>query len=100
MVEDNRGDVLLIQEALKESNLKFELQHIADGEQAVDYVRSYGFTSPRQRPESNGTPEADNQATHGTAADSIDAALVNPSARSFSEMARSRGTNTAASFAE
>src|SRR5260370_29524295 len=42
IVEDNRGDVLLVREALKESNLKFELTHIADGEQAFDYLQRRG----------------------------------------------------------
>ena len=36
IVEDNRGDALLVREALKESNLRFELTHIPDGEKAFD----------------------------------------------------------------
>ena len=39
IVEDNPGDVVLVREALREAELPFELHHIADGEQAVEYVR-------------------------------------------------------------
>ena len=39
IVEDNRGDVLLVEVALRESGLRFELIHIADGEKAIDYLR-------------------------------------------------------------
>jgi chemotaxis family two-component system response regulator Rcp1 len=42
IVEDNRGDVRLVREALKESSLRFELTHLADGEQAFDYLRRRG----------------------------------------------------------
>jgi len=42
IVEDNRGDALLVREALKESNLRFELTHIPDGEKAFDYLRRRG----------------------------------------------------------
>ncbi len=35
IVEDNLGDVLLVREALKESSMPFELQHAADGEEAI-----------------------------------------------------------------
>lgn len=35
IVEDNLGDVLLVREALKESSLRFELKHAADGEEAI-----------------------------------------------------------------
>lgn len=50
MVEDNRGDVLLMQEALRESAVAFDLEHIADGEQAVAYVRHFPAEA-RPRPE-------------------------------------------------
>ena len=40
IVEDNRGDVLLVEVALRESGLRFELIHIADGEKAIDYLRN------------------------------------------------------------
>jgi len=39
IVEDNLGDVLLVREALKESSLRFELRHAADGEEAIQAIR-------------------------------------------------------------
>ena len=39
IVEDNRGDVLLVEVALREAGLRFELIHLADGEKAVNYLR-------------------------------------------------------------
>ena len=38
IVEDNRGDVLLVEVALREAGLRFELIHLADGENAMVYV--------------------------------------------------------------
>src|SRR5579884_4029176 len=38
IVEDNLGDVLLVREALKESSLRFELKHAADGEEAIQAI--------------------------------------------------------------
>jgi len=51
IVEDNRGDVLLVREALKESSLSFELTHIADGEQAFDYLQRRGEYANAVRPQ-------------------------------------------------
>jgi chemotaxis family two-component system response regulator Rcp1 len=42
IVEDNRGDVLLVEVALREAGLQFELIHLADGEKAVDYLLKFG----------------------------------------------------------
>ena len=42
IVEDNRGDVLLVEVALRESGLRFELIHMSDGEKAVDYLLKMG----------------------------------------------------------
>jgi CheY-like chemotaxis protein len=39
IVEDNRGDVLLVEVALREAGLQFDLIHMSDGEKAVDYLR-------------------------------------------------------------
>ncbi len=39
IVEDNRGDVLLVEVALREAGLRFDLIHMADGEKAVNYLR-------------------------------------------------------------
>jgi chemotaxis family two-component system response regulator Rcp1 len=38
IVEDNRGDVLLVDVALREAGLRFELIHLADGEKALNYL--------------------------------------------------------------
>jgi chemotaxis family two-component system response regulator Rcp1 len=50
IVEDNRGDALLVREALKESQLRFELTHISDGEKAFDYLRRRGEHLNADRP--------------------------------------------------
>lgn len=42
IVEDNRGDVLLVDVALREAGLQFELIHLSDGEKAVEYLRKLG----------------------------------------------------------
>jgi len=39
IVEDNLGDVLLVEVALREAGLQFELIHMADGEKAIEYLR-------------------------------------------------------------
>ena len=39
IVDDNRGDVLLVREALRESKVPYELIHVADGEEAINYLR-------------------------------------------------------------
>ncbi|MES2621979.1 MAG: response regulator [Bacteroidota bacterium] len=38
LVEDNRGDIRLTQEALKESQLDIHLDVVMDGEQALDFL--------------------------------------------------------------
>src|SRR5689334_25157000 len=38
LVEDNRGDIRLTQEALKESQLNIHLDVVTDGEQALDFL--------------------------------------------------------------
>jgi len=40
IVEDNRGDVLLVEVALREAGLRFELIHMSDGEKAIEYLRT------------------------------------------------------------
>lgn len=42
MVEDNPGDVLLVKEALNETDLRYELSHVSDGEQAVSFLQRRG----------------------------------------------------------
>jgi len=51
IVEDNRGDVLLVREALLQSNLRFELNHLANGEEAFEYVRRFGKDGFEQGPD-------------------------------------------------
>lgn len=48
IVEDNRGDVLLVEVALREAGLPFELIHLADGEKAVDYLRKLSIGNGAQ----------------------------------------------------
>ena len=38
LVEDNRGDVLLVRESLREHQIKHELYVVRDGQEALDYV--------------------------------------------------------------
>lgn len=51
IVEDNPGDVLLVREALNESNLPFELSHVADGEEAVNFLQQRGGYKDRLKPD-------------------------------------------------
>src|SRR5258708_24904018 len=47
LAEDNPGDVLLFQEALRGRNLRFELAVARDGPQAIAMVRDMAATGPR-----------------------------------------------------
>ena len=51
IVEDNRGDALLVREALRQSNLKFELIHILDGEKAFEFLQRRGEHSNARPPQ-------------------------------------------------
>ncbi len=51
IVEDNRADVVLVREALKDSALDFELLHLADGEQAFDYLHRRDGHAGAPRPD-------------------------------------------------
>ena len=42
LAEDNRGDVLLIREALKEHRIEYELVVISDGAEAIQYIDGIG----------------------------------------------------------
>jgi chemotaxis family two-component system response regulator Rcp1 len=46
LVEDNAGDVLLTREALREADVAVELTAVADGEQALAYLRDEDVTQP------------------------------------------------------
>jgi CheY-like chemotaxis protein len=49
LVEDNPGDARLTQEALKEATVRNELSHVADGVEALAFLRRQGkyIRSPR-----------------------------------------------------
>lgn len=53
IVEDNRGDAILVREALKESNLSFELTHISDGEKGIRLLAAARRAPQRRPPESS-----------------------------------------------
>jgi chemotaxis family two-component system response regulator Rcp1 len=42
LAEDNRGDVLLVREALQEHNIEHELFVVQDGAQAIEFIRRMG----------------------------------------------------------
>jgi CheY-like chemotaxis protein len=42
LAEDNRGDVMLVREALREHHIEHELHVVQDGQQALDYVVRMG----------------------------------------------------------
>jgi CheY-like chemotaxis protein len=42
LIEDNLGDIRLIQEVLKESEHKHNLNIVTDGEQAINYLKKEG----------------------------------------------------------
>jgi chemotaxis family two-component system response regulator Rcp1 len=50
LVEDNPGDIRLIQEAFKESGFASHLNITRDGEQALSYLRKEGIYSKSPRP--------------------------------------------------
>ena len=51
LAEDNRGDVLLIREALQEHRIEHELFVVSDGAQAVDYIDNICEGSGSHRPD-------------------------------------------------
>jgi len=51
LVEDNPGDVRLIQEALRDGKLLNQLSTVADGQQAMAYVRKQGNFARASRPD-------------------------------------------------
>ena len=42
VIEDNRSDVFLLERALKKQDLRFELIHLADGGEAITFIRRQG----------------------------------------------------------
>ncbi|MBI5596841.1 MAG: response regulator [Elusimicrobia bacterium] len=51
LVEDDPGDVRLTQEALKSEKLRVLMEVVADGEQALDYLRRTGAFAGAVRPD-------------------------------------------------
>ncbi len=51
LVEDNAGDVRLTREALREAEVAVELIAVADGEQALAFLRSEGVHADAARPD-------------------------------------------------
>ncbi len=50
VIEDNPGDIRLMKEALRESNLDVELAAVLDGEQALQYLNREGPHQNARRP--------------------------------------------------
>ena len=50
LAEDNPGDVRLVQEALRESHIKNQLHVVADGDQALSFLRRQGQYTQAVRP--------------------------------------------------
>ena len=51
LVEDNAGDVRLTREALREAEVRAELFAVADGEQAIAFLRGEGEHGEAERPD-------------------------------------------------
>jgi len=51
LVEDNPGDVLLTQEALRDDKLRVKLNVVGDGEEAMDFLLRRGAHSLAPRPD-------------------------------------------------
>ncbi len=51
LVEDNSGDARLAREALKDSKLLNNLSHVADGEEAIAFLRRQGRHAAAPRPD-------------------------------------------------
>lgn len=51
MVEDNEGDVLLTQLALKDAKISLDLAVVGDGVEAMDYLRQRGKFADAPRPD-------------------------------------------------
>ncbi|MDJ0567954.1 MAG: response regulator [Pleurocapsa sp. MO_192.B19] len=49
--EDNLGDVYIITNSLKNSEIKYNLHHVANGEAAIDYLQQLGDYKNISRPD-------------------------------------------------
>jgi CheY-like chemotaxis protein len=50
VIEDNCSDVFLLDRALKEQDLRFELVHLRNGDEALGYIRRQGAYTDAQVP--------------------------------------------------
>jgi chemotaxis family two-component system response regulator Rcp1 len=51
LVEDNEGDARLAREAMRDSKIRNALHHVADGEEAMAFLRRQGRFSAAPRPD-------------------------------------------------
>jgi CheY-like chemotaxis protein len=51
MVEDNRGDVVLMEEAMHKAGLSYHISTVKDGVEAMEYLRRQGEFAGAARPE-------------------------------------------------
>lgn len=51
MVEDNRGDVVLVQAAIEKAGLPYQLTVVSDGAEAVEFLHRRGKYAASTRPE-------------------------------------------------
>jgi CheY-like chemotaxis protein len=51
VVEDDDGDALVIEEALARTETPSEMRRVADGQEAIDYLRRQGAFADAQRPD-------------------------------------------------
>ena len=51
LVEDNPADARLTQEAISETEFRYQLHHVEDGEDAMDFLRHEGEYSDSPRPD-------------------------------------------------
>ncbi len=51
MVEDNRGDVVLVQAAIEKAGLPYRITVVSDGAEAVEYLHRCGQHADSPRPE-------------------------------------------------
>ena len=51
MVEDNRGDVVLVQEAVAKAGLDYHINVVADGVEALEYLQRRGRHTAAPRPD-------------------------------------------------
>ena len=51
MVEDNRGDVVLMKEAIRSASLSYNISVAKDGVEAIDFLRRKGMYTEAVRPD-------------------------------------------------